>query len=330
MTKEYREKRGGSGNFKYSSSEFLSLPYCVLCQKGNKCQGICCQGPKKPPKTSTVRLNHPPPSTIPPGAEGGRACTTLTSPEKENSNRRPIAAFSPNSEIFKWSKSKSNQDNSKPNTAAAMSITGKDASKNIRKRAMPTSTLGPAYDPDRLRYFLKRCNNRSKQTCQMPKRSTPSKAPSPDKFFSLNSTFRKLLVSELPCQRKLSSVTPPTLSPIIASPSPIVPPQSKDGEQDASVCPDLCGQSCRKVREGEQVIKMLKQLTPVEKASMVAAWYTGDKEYKYDILKMMDAQMKSVNMVEGEKPIGEFIEMTGGFYQLAEVGYRLVFSKLSI
>ena len=49
---------------------FHSLPYCIFCQKGCKCIGICCKEPKKAPIKSQFGKAGPQSVTFPPGLKG--------------------------------------------------------------------------------------------------------------------------------------------------------------------------------------------------------------------------------------------------------------------
>ena len=97
--------------------------------------------------------------TFPPSLKGTSTQTSLVALKEMNeqeTNKRGIAAFSPNSDIFKWERLQSKTTSStavqdKSSTPAVVKLHSL-AVKRMFYNNPPTS---PAYEEDRLRYFLK-------------------------------------------------------------------------------------------------------------------------------------------------------------------------------
>ena len=143
---------------------FHSLPYCIFCQKGCKCIGICCRETKKAPIKSQFGKAAPQSVTFPPGLKGTSTQTSLVALKEVNepeTYKRRIAAFSSNSDIFKWGRVQSKTTSStatydKSSTPAVVKL----HSPAVKSMLSNNSPPSPTYDEDRLRYFLKRCGTR--------------------------------------------------------------------------------------------------------------------------------------------------------------------------
>jgi hypothetical protein len=138
MTLFSRQKKGGQ----YKPPGFIPSSCCILCLKGCTCIGICCQGPKKPPKTSNYRLA--PPSQIIPGLFGKTTLTTLTAPIKTTNRKLNIQCFRPS--IFQWTKPSPVQ----PNQSAPVKL----SRKLPKSRTKISAKHQVSYNPQKLKFIL--------------------------------------------------------------------------------------------------------------------------------------------------------------------------------
>ena len=206
ISEHSRQGPGGQLN-----PHFHSLPYCILCNLGGVCLGICCQGQKKSkPRKQTTGASQVP--GVPPGLMFvNRLANAPSRTTRRKLRLRKMESYTPNSDIYKWY--------SKVPSSPAKSSTKEDdipskrvpAKVSLVKNVCSFKPQGQRKDLKWLQDFLLKCGQqkkrKNKESKSFPSKSSPSKSSppnsSPPKSSPLKSSLeRKLEVSEISCERK--------------------------------------------------------------------------------------------------------------------------------
>ena len=188
LTPFCRQKKSGI----YQPPAFTEVSFCVLCQKGATCIGICCQGPMKPPKSSGLKII--PPSSIIPGLNGNIKLTSLSKPTKTSRKRKHVQYFSI-SKIYQWSKPK---PVATQNRTVEPKLTAAPTKKPSKRQRISQDAV---YDSEKLKKILLHSSLNPKSTTK----SSSSKGFGRGK--QVTSMYRKLSIGEERCSRKIHPVT---------------------------------------------------------------------------------------------------------------------------
>ena len=238
MTRECR--LDGSGTFPFKPPTFLGLSYCIFCQMGCTCIGICCQGRKKAPIKSTFRNTASPKSVAIPGLEFTSTFTSLVSLREEHekeSSKRPIAAFSTNSDIYKWShlQSKTVKSHQNSSTTNVTNSNKRNQTKNTSISTQNHSSLGstktrPSQARRQARKQARKQARRKarrqgrrqvgKQVGNKTSQVKSSKHLAVSKS-SPSGRFMRQIVSEVSCKKKSVSINTSLYPSKAAQPSPL-------------------------------------------------------------------------------------------------------------
>ena len=139
LTPFCRQKKGGI----YKPPAFTEVSFCILCQKGATCIGICCRGPMKHPKSSSWKIS--PPSSIIPGLQGDIKLTSLSRPTKTAKKRRSVQYSILN--IFQWS-------NPKPVSTQSRTVEPKLTASSKKPSKRQTTSQEAVYDSEKLKRIL--------------------------------------------------------------------------------------------------------------------------------------------------------------------------------
>ena len=189
-----RQKKGGT----YEPPAFPTAPFCILCQKGCKCIGICCQGPRKlPPQSSNIKIL--PPSSIIPGLIGDTTMTTLTKPTKTSKRRRGVP-FSSDIYCFKFKSNTCKRSKPKPRTSQDNpSIFSKLAATKKHPSTRNKISQEAEYNSQKLKKILLHSSLNDKSTTKTYNSKGLGKGD------HITSLHRKLSIAEVGCRRKPSS-----------------------------------------------------------------------------------------------------------------------------
>ena len=165
---------------------FISLPFCILCDLGAKCQGPYCQGLKKP-KSQKLMTRMPPVSDSIPGLQFlPRLANEPVQTPRSRLSLRKIKCLTPS--IFR--SKKMGKSSSIPIKTSSHQVKVKTMMEKPVTKAPPVS---PRIEQPNLRWlqlFLMNCGQNKKRK-SMQSKSSPIKS----------SLERKLEVSELSCKR---------------------------------------------------------------------------------------------------------------------------------
>ena len=165
---------------------FISLPFCILCDLGAKCQGPYCQGLKKP-KSQKLMTRMPPVSDSIPGLQFlPRLANEPVQTPRSRLSLRKIKCLTPS--IFR--SKKMGKSSSIPIKTSSHQVKVKTMMEKTVTKAPPVS---PRIEQPNLRWlqlFLMNCGQ-NKQRKSRQSKSSPIKS----------SLERKLEVSELSCKR---------------------------------------------------------------------------------------------------------------------------------
>ena len=170
---------------------FKSLPYCIICNEGGICFGPNCKGHERLVPKLTIR--YPTESTNIPGLEGHHS-TTLTIIEKTHTKHQPEKDFLPFKSIFK---------------APSHFFSGGTKTKSRRKRTARKTMKNisycstSVYDVQVLQKILWKKAPKTKKFKASLSNKPSSHLPCQEE--AMTSSYRRLRVSEVPCQKKKKS-----------------------------------------------------------------------------------------------------------------------------